>query len=514
MQPIVEMRNIRKVFPGVVALDNISLEVLPGEVHALLGENGAGKSTLMKTLSGAYTPTSGQIVIDGESFDQLTTRQSADAGISIIYQELSVIDQISIMETIFVGNLATKKVLGIPVTDPKTMYRRTQELLAKVGLDKDPDTWVRDLSISEKQMVEIARAIAFDARVIVMDEPTSSLTDDEVNQLFAIIEQLRSEGRSVIYISHKLKEIKTICDRVTVLKDGTAVGTHDVDDVSVDELVTMMVGRELKDKFNEKHEGQLRSDEVILEVQNLSRKDGYVEDASFKLYKGEILGFSGLVGAGRSELMEVVFGAHKSRSGKVILNGKELKIKTPYDAVKQGLGMLTEDRRHTGILEKFTLRRNFALGEQIKTSKLGGLWGLIDFRKENEITQQQAAAMQVKMRDLDQLISELSGGNQQKVLLGRQLATNAGVIIFDEPTKGIDVGTKAEFYRIMRELADNGVGVIVVSSEMPELLAVCDRIIVMAEGKQRAEFDIEDATEENLVKAATHFETDKEGEGE
>lgn len=513
MQPIVEMRNIRKVFPGVVALDDISLEVLPGEVHALLGENGAGKSTLMKTLSGAYVPTSGQIVIDGESFDQLTTKQSADAGISIIYQELSVIDQISIMETIFVGNLMTKKVLGVPVTDPKAMYRRTQELLAKVGLDKDPHTWVRDLSISEKQMVEIARAIAFDARVIVMDEPTSSITDDEVNQLFQIIEQLRSEGRSVIYISHKLKEIKAICDRVTVLKDGTAVGTHDVEDVSVDDLVTMMVGRELKDKFNEKHEGDVSTDEVILEVKNLTRKDGYVEDASFKLYKGEILGFSGLVGAGRSELMEVIFGAHPKGSGEVILKGETLNIKTPYDAIKNGLGMLTEDRRNTGILAKFSLQRNFSIGEQIKTSKLGGLWGLIDFKKEREIAESQSVAMQVKMRDLEQLIGELSGGNQQKVLLGRQLATNAEVIIFDEPTKGIDVGTKAEFYRIMRDLADEGVGVIVVSSEMPELLAVCDRIIVVAEGKQRAEFTIEEATEEKLVRAATHFEAQGEGEG-
>lgn len=509
MQPIVEMRGITKRFPGVTALDNINFEIYPGEVHSLLGENGAGKSTLMKVLSGAYEPTAGTIVINGTEYDRLTTKKSAEAGISIIYQELSVIDELSIMESIFVGNLATKKILGIPVVDHKAMYARTAELLAKVGLRRDPLVMVRDLSISEKQLVEIARAIAFSARVIVMDEPTSSLTDEEVNQLFLIIAQLKAEGRAVVYISHKLKEITAICDKVTVLKDGTAVGTRDVAGVTVDQLVTMMVGRELQGKYNEKPEGHVPSEKKILEVRDLTRKDGYVKNASFTLHEGEILGFSGLVGAGRSELMEAIYGAVPKRGGTVLLHGQQVDIKDPYDGSKAGICMLTEDRRYTGILSKFSLRRNFAIGEQIKSSTMGGLWGLIDFVKELEVAKTQSVAMQVKMRDLEQGITELSGGNQQKVLLGRQLATDAKVIIFDEPTKGIDVGTKSEFYAIMRRLADAGVGVIVVSSELPELLAVCDRILVYAEGKQRAEFPIAEATEENLVRAATHYGDDE-----
>lgn len=345
-----------------------------------------------------------------------------------------------------------------------------------------------------------------------MDEPTSSLTDEEVHQLFEIIAQLRAEGRSVVYISHKLKEIKAVCDRVTVLKDGVAVGTHDVADVTVDQLVTMMVGRELQAKYNESREGVEPSGRKLLEVRGITRKDGYVKDASFELREGEVLGFSGLVGSGRSELMEAVYGAAPIRSGEVLVDGVKAKIKSPYDAIQAGICMLTEDRRHTGILSNFSIKRNFAIGEQIKTSGFGGLIGLTDSRKEESLAKAQAVAMQVKMRDVDQNITELSGGNQQKVLLGRQLATDAKIIIFDEPTKGIDVGTKAEFYTIMRRLADEGVGVIVVSSEMPELLAVCDRIIVYAEGEQRAEYPIEEATEEKLVRAATHY--DPQGEAE
>ncbi len=510
MQPIVEMRDITKRFPGVVALNRINFQVFPGEVHALLGENGAGKSTLMKILSGAYEPTSGHIVIDGTNHDRLTTRESSQAGISIIYQELSVIEQLPIMESIFVGNLRTRSLLGIPVVDRDAMYKRTQELLAKVGLKRSPDTLVRDLSISEKQLVEIARAIAFSARVIVMDEPTSSLTDEEVRQLFAIIEQLKAEGRAVVYISHKLKEITAICDRVTVLKDGEAVGTRDVANVSVDDLVAMMVGRELQAKYNEKRKGHVPSTTPILEVEGMTRRDGYIKNASFTLLEGEILGFSGLVGSGRSELMEAVYGAAPRKSGVVRLHGEPVKIRRPYDAIKAGICMLTEDRRYSGILANFSIRRNLAIGEQMKSSFLGGLGGLIDFRAELAIAQDQAVAMQVKMRDIEQSIAELSGGNQQKVLLGRQLATNAKVIMFDEPTKGIDIGTKAEFYAIMRRLAESGVGVIVVSSEMPELLAVCDRIIVFADGAQRAEFSIEEATEEKLVRAATHHVSEGE----
>lgn len=510
MLPVVEMCEISKKFPGVVALDGINFTVMPGEVHALLGENGAGKSTLMKILSGVYRPTSGTIMIEGKKYDCLTTKQAARAGVSIIYQELSVIDQLSITESIFVGNLLTKKVAGLPVVDYAAMHKITRTLLAKVGLNRSPKTLISDLSISEKQMAEIARSIAFSAKVIVMDEPTSSLTNEEVDQLFAIIKQMKAEGRAVVYISHKLNEIIEICDRVTVLKDGHTVGTRAVEGVTTEELVTMMVGREIQGRYNEKPVGFTRSTEKILEVRNITRRDGYVKNASFTLYRGEILGFSGLVGSGRSELMEAVYGASPKVSGEIFLNGAEIRISSPYDAIKQGIGMLTEDRRNTGILANFSLKRNFGIGHQIKTSLLGGLGGLIDSMREKEISRSQGEALQVKMRDVDQNITQLSGGNQQKVLLGRELATDAKVVIFDEPTKGIDVGTKSEFYQIMRELANEGIGVIVVSSEMPELLSVCDRIIVFADGKQRAEFDVEDATEEKLVRAAAHYDNDEQ----
>lgn len=509
VQPIVQMRAITKSFPGVVALNNIDLDILPGQVLALLGENGAGKSTLMKILSGAYEPTSGTICVDGSEYDRLTTKKAADCGISIMYQELSVIEQLSITESIFVGHLLTTSYLGIPLTNRALMRKRTLELLAKVGLRKSPETLVRELSIGEKQLVEIARAIAFSARVIVMDEPTSSLTEDEVAQLFEIVRQLRAEGRAVVYISHKLPEIFAICDRVTVLKDGEITGTCNVGDVSAKQLVTMMVGRELEAVFN-----QIRAAEdaqtPVLEVRNLSRKDCYVTDASFTLYEGEVLGFSGLVGAGRSELMAAIYGAVPTRGGEIRLHGKRVRIRSPYDAIKAGITMLTEDRRHTGVLSNFSIRRNIATGHQVKTSRWGGLLGMINFAAELAVAREQASAVQVKMRDLEQNISQLSGGNQQKVLLGRQLAAQAKVIIFDEPTKGIDVGTKAEFYTIMRRLAATGVGVIVVSSELPELLAVCDRIIVYANGRQRAEFPITLATEEKLVSAATGVNQEEE----
>ena len=504
MEPIVKMSGITKQFPGVRALDDIQLEILPGEVHSLLGENGAGKSTLMKILSGAYEPTKGEIVVKGVSYEKLSTRESFELGISIIYQELSVIDELSIMENIFVGHIETKKVAGLTVVDRALMRERTTSLLQRVGLRRDPDDIVRELSISEKQLVEIARALAFNANVIVMDEPTSSLTEDEIGQLFKIVLQLKSEGRSVVYISHKLDEIKAICDRVTVLKDGKSVGTRNVSETSVDSLVNMMVGRELQAQFNGPGVSHV-SEEVMFRVDGLTRRDGLVKDVSFSLRRGEILGFSGLVGAGRSELMEAIYGARPRSSGEITLNGKTLKIRTPYDALKQGICMLTEDRRYTGILAKFSLRQNFAIGEQLKTSKFGGLWGMIDRRRERAIALEQAEALRVRMRSIDQLITELSGGNQQKVLLGRQLASGAELIIFDEPTKGIDVGAKAEFYVIMRKLADAGVGIIVVSSELPELLSLCDRIIVFSEGVQSGEFNVEDATEEKLVRAAARY---------
>lgn len=502
MDTIVRMNHITKRFPGVTALSNITFDLRPGEVHVLLGENGAGKSTLMKILSGAYAQDEGTIIIHEKEYKRLTPKESAEGGISIIYQELSVINELSIQENIFVGRMLTKKIMGVSVIDNETMRIRTQELLDSIDLHKNPSTLVGNLSISEKQMVEIAKAVAFNAKVVIMDEPTSSLTNEEVTRLFKIIERLKAEGKGIIYISHKLKEIMEIGDRVTVLKDGTYVGTHEVKDITMDQLITMMVGRELKDKYHSTHVDR-ENGKVIFEVKHLTRKDNYVKDISFDLCEGEVLGFSGLIGAGRSETMCAIYGADPIKSGEIYLNGELLHIRNPYDALKCGIALVTENRRETGFFHNFSIKRNIAIGKQLKNTKLGGLWGLIDFKDEQKIAEEQRIAIQIKCATLEQSITQLSGGNQQKVILGKWMATGAKLVIFDEPTKGIDVGTKAEIYKLMRGLADSGIGVIIVSSELPELLSVCDRMIVFNEGKINGIFSAAEATEEKLVRAAT-----------
>lgn len=502
MEPLVRMNGIGKKFPGVTALDNISFDIMPGEVHVLLGENGAGKSTLMKILSGAYTPDSGDIAVHGKTYTGLTPKLSADCGISIIYQELSVINELSIQENIFMGRMPKKKFAGVSIIDKEAMRTRTSQLLEKIHLNKSPSTPVGSLNISEKQMVEIAKAVAFNANIIVMDEPTSSLTDDEVNRLFLIIRQLQKEGKGIVFISHKLKEIMQIGDRVTVLKDGTYVGTKNISDITTDQLVTMMVGRELQDKYLGNAESRQKG-KVMFEVKHLTRKDRVVQDISFQLHEGEILGFSGLIGAGRSETMSAIYGAAPVRSGEIWLNGQKLRIKNPYDALKEGIGLVTENRRETGFFKNFSIRRNIAIAKQLEESSLGGLWGFVNHPEEKDLAEKQAVALQVKCSSIEQNITQLSGGNQQKVILGKWMAAGLRLFILDEPTKGIDVGTKSEIYKLIRTLAENGIGVIVVSSELPELLSVCDRIIVMNSGQIAAEFSSEEATEEKLVQAAT-----------
>ncbi len=507
---LVEMKAITKRFPGVVALEDVSFAVKPGEVHVLLGENGAGKSTLMKILSGAYTPTFGEIIIDGKAFGALSPRVSAGNGISIIYQELSVINELSIQENIFVGKQIEKKFGPIHIVDNEAMRIRTEALLAEVGLKYAPSTPVGNLRISEKQMVEIAKAIAFNAKIIIMDEPTSSLTNDEISQLFAIIRKLQSLGKGVIYISHKLKEIMEIGDRVTVLKDGHFVGTHDVKDVTIDRLISMMVGRELQEKYQGAKRERSRRDKAVLEIQNLTRRDGAVRNISFTLYEGEVLGFSGLMASGRTETMEGIYGAVPLRSGRIILDGKPLRIGKTYDALKQGIALVTENRRETGFFHNFSIKRNLYMAVMLKKSRLGGLIGRPDEKEEIGVAKTQQDAMRIKCATVDQNITELSGGNQQKVIVGKWMAADSRVIIFDEPTKGIDVGTKSEIYKLMRALADAGRGVIVVSSELPELLSICDRILVYHEGRINEEFDIADATEEKLAYAAAFAKTGEE----
>ena len=498
---IVEMRNINKSFPGVKALSNISFSVKPGEVHVLLGENGAGKSTLMKVLSGVYQPDSGSIVLNGVEHSKLNPRISREGGISIIYQELSVVNWLDIRENIFMGRMQSKKIGPVSTIDYAKLNQDTKKLLKQVNLDKyEPNKLASELSISEKQMLEIAKAISFDAKCIVMDEPTSSLTESEVKKLFEIIRDLKSKGIGIVFISHKLSEIKEIGDRISILKDGNYVGTWNVSDLSEEDMVRLMVGRELEKSYQEGHGA---FGEVVFEVKNLSRKDGKVQDFHMQVRKGEIVGLSGLVGAGRSEAMEAIFGAVPKTSGEILLEGKRLDIHTPYDALKNGIGLVTENRRETGFFQNFSNKRNISIASLLKKSRLGGVCGLIQEKSEKQMAEKAKLDLQIKWASDAQLTKNLSGGNQQKVILGKWISAGVKVLIFDEPTKGIDVGTKSEIYKMMRRLAESGIIVIVVSSEMPELLAVCDRIMVMAEGKVRGEFDIAEATEEKLAMLAT-----------
>ena len=498
---IVEMRNINKSFPGVKALSNISFSVKPGEVHVLLGENGAGKSTLMKVLSGVYQPDSGSIVLNGVEHSKLNPRISREGGISIIYQELSVVNWLDIRENIFMGRMQSKKIGSVSTIDYAKLNQDTKKLLKQVNLDKyEPNKMASELSISEKQMLEIAKAISFDAKCIVMDEPTSSLTESEVKKLFEIIRDLKSKGIGIVFISHKLSEIKEIGDRISILKDGNYVGTWNVSDLSEEDMVRLMVGRELEKSYQEGHGA---FGEVVFEVKNLSRKDGKVRDFHMQVRKGEIVGLSGLVGAGRSEAMEAIFGAVPKTLGEILLEGKRLTIHTPYDALKNGIGLVTENRRETGFFQNFSNKRNISIASLLKKSKLGGVCGLIQEKSEKQMAEKAKLDLQIKWASDTQLTKNLSGGNQQKVILGKWISAGVKVLIFDEPTKGIDVGTKSEIYKMMRRLAESGIIVIVVSSEMPELLAVCDRIMVMAEGKVRGEFDIAEATEEKLAMLAT-----------
>ncbi|MPW24422.1 ATP-binding cassette domain-containing protein [Alkalibaculum sp. M08DMB] len=503
MGSLVKMKNITKKFPGVTALDNISFDIEPGEVHVLLGENGAGKSTLMKILSGVYRPTSGKITVNEKEYDYLTPKDSYENGISIIYQELSVINELSIMENIFVGKIPVKTIMGIRVIDYPTMRQKASEALLKVGLIRDMNVFVENISISEKQQLEIAKALVSNAEIIVMDEPTTSLTISETEHLFKIIKQLKSEGKGIVYISHKMKEIKEIGDRVTVLKDGTYVGTRKVDEVEIDELVTMMVGRTIHGTYHNKNISDFKNEPVILEVKNISKKDGKVKNVSFKTHKGEILGFAGLVGSGRTELMDTIFGSGPKSYGEVFLNGRKLDIKNPYNSIKYGLAMVTENRRETGFMDNFDIKQNISVISNLKKSKAGGTIGLLDDKGEVEKAQIQVKDLRVKCTSIHQNITELSGGNQQKVILGKWMGVGTEFIIFDEPTKGIDVGSKSEIYELMRRLAEDGKGVIVVSSELPELLSVCDTICVFKDGKIIDTFDIKNVTEEKIVSAST-----------
>ena len=498
-QYLLRMVNVEKTFPGVRALKGVNLNVKRGEVHALCGENGAGKSTLMKCLIGIQPVTSGEIIFDGKSISNYNTADALNMGISMIHQELSPVEYRPIMENIWLGREPVNK---FGLVDHKKMYEDSKQVLKQIDLDVDPKTLMVHLTVAQMQMVEIAKAVSYNAKLIIMDEPSSSLTEREEQQLFAIIRRLKAEGRSIIYISHRLEEIFEVADTVTVFRDGTNVGEAAVKDITTEQLIAMMVGRPMDDMFP-----KLETDKegVVLEVKGLSHHK-YFKNVSFQVRKGEILGFAGLVGAGRTEVMETIFGIRPHTEGQIYLHGKPVEIHNPGEAINMGISFLTEDRRGTGIFPLLSIDTNIAIPNYDKyLTKLG----LVDQKAVDEACAKYVEAIEIKTPSLKQKIMNLSGGNQQKVLLARWLMTEPDVLILDEPTRGIDVGAKAEIYQLMSELASQGKCIIMVSSELPEVIGMSDRIVVMHEGKITGILDNgPDVTQEVLMRYATGTDDD------
>ncbi len=491
---IVEMKGITKRFPGVLALNDVKLNLRAGTVHSLMGENGAGKSTLMKILAGVYSLDEGQILIDGKAVSITDPRSGLDHGIAMIHQELSFIPELSAAENIYLGRELRNRA---GLVSKRIMAEEAQKVFDRWGIKISSDTLMRDLSVAQAQMVEIAKAIAFDARIIIMDEPTSAITDREVAALHKIIGQLREAGTAIIYITHKMDEVFAISDEITIFRDGTWVATELAKNMTRDSLISLMVGRELTALFPK---SEAKIGEVILEVKNLNR-GRQVKDVSFSLKRGEILGFAGLMGSGRTEVLETLFGIYAADSGTIKIKGKEVKIREPHQAIAAGIGLLTEDRKKTGIMGVLSVRDNMSVAALSKFT-LGGILRkpLIDKQCE-----EQRQALSLKTPSLNQQIQNLSGGNQQKVLLSRWLLTDPDILIIDEPTRGIDVGAKSEIHRLMSELAKQGKAIIMVSSEMPEILGMSDRVVVMCEGRLVGEVSRKDATQENIMELATQF---------
>ncbi|WP_392391663.1 sugar ABC transporter ATP-binding protein [Zongyangia hominis] len=488
---VLEMKNIHKKFPGVYALNSVDFELKAGEVHALLGENGAGKSTLIKVLGGIYHPDQGQIIIDGKEVKINTVMDADAAGVSIIHQEIMTVPEMTIAENIFLGREPKTK---FGTVDFKKMLSVSQELIDGFGLEMKASRKILALSIAQQQMVAIVKAISINAKIVVMDEPTSSLTDSEVDYLFEIIEKLKAQGIGIVYISHKLDELFRICDRITVMRDGQYVGTKVTAETTRDELISMMVGRTL-DNYYVRTFHELG--DVVLEAKNV--KGGLVKDASFQLRKGEILGFAGLVGSGRSELMKDMIGLDPREGGEVFVDGKKVEFHGVTDAQREGLVLVPENRKKEGLLLKNSVGFNLTLavlGDFIKGIS-------VKKSKETEIINTYVDAMAIKTPSVNQLVGNLSGGNQQKVLIGKWLAAAPKILIMDEPTRGVDVGAKAEIYQIMNNLADQGVSIIMISSELPEVLGMCDRICVMYEGEITGVVDRKDFSQERVMHFAT-----------
>ena len=494
---LLKMENIEKAFPGVKALDKVNLSVKAGTVHALMGENGAGKSTLMKCLFGVYNKDSGKIYLDGNEVDFKNSIEALENGVAMVHQELNQALKRNVMDNMWLGRFPTVA-KGIPITSEKKMYNETREIFKKLELDIDPKTVMSTMPVSQRQMVEIAKAVSYNSKVIVFDEPTSSLTEEEVEHLFRIINMLRDRGCAIIYISHKMAEILRISDEVTIMRDGKWIATREAKDLTMNEIIKLMVGRELTQVYPPKTN---KPEGVLLEVEGLSAEYSKLRDVSFKARRGEILGVAGLDGSGRTELLENIFGVATRKSGTIKIDGKAIKNRNAGESIKNGFALLTEERRATGIFSILNIRENATIASLDKC-KAGPFLSKAKLKKNTEWC---IISMRVKTPSQETKIRSLSGGNQQKVILGRWLLTEPTVLLLDEPTRGIDVGAKYEIYQLIIDLAEKGKTVIMVSSEMPELLGVCDRILVMSGGKLAGEVDASTATQEEIMSLAAKY---------
>lgn len=488
---ILELKNLTKTYPGVVALDSMNLQVRRGEVHAIVGENGAGKSTLIKSITGAIVPDSGTIIFDGKSHSHMTPKGAQDAGIGVIYQEFNLVPGLSVAENIFLGNYAKERGL----VDFKLMNQKAKEAMQTIGVQLNPDQAVWTLTVGHQQIVEILRSLVKNIKLLIMDEPTAPLTTSEVRQLFEIIQSLRQQGVTIIYISHRLEEIFELANRVTVMRDGQYITTLEVAETNKQELIRYMVGRELSNKFPER---EIPLGGEVLRVEHLTGNG--VEDINFNLHKGEILGFAGLLGCGRTETIELLYGARKKESGRIFLEGKEVDIKSTSEAVNLGLGLVPEDRKRTGAFLYASIMWNISIG-CLKKKLMKSI--VVDTKKERALAEEYEQKLRIKTPSLDQLVANLSGGNQQKVVVAKMLAMDAEILIFDEPTRGIDVGAKQEIYQLIRELVNEGKSVIMISSEMEEVLGLSDRIVVLHEGHQMGILNRDEFSQERVLTLAS-----------
>lgn len=497
MTKLLEMKNISKSFPGVKALSNVSLDLHEGEVLALVGENGAGKSTLMKILTGIYSKDEGEILYNGEALEIHSPKEAQEKGISIIHQELNLMKDLTIGENIYIGR-EPRGIFNFFIKDRKLNQMAT-ELFEKLSLDLNSKTKVQKLTVAKQQMVEIAKALSFDSKILIMDEPTTALTDHEIDVLFEIINQLKKEGVGIIYISHRMDELKRITDRVLIMRDGQYVETLKTADTEISTVINLMVGREIF--IESKPQNTNSTDEIVLELKNITSTSN-IKDISFQLRKGEILGFAGLMGAGRTEVANAIFGVDKIKKGEVFLRGKRIKINSPEKAVKNGIGYLSEDRKQLGLLVDLDVKTNITMSYMDKFQNIGFIKDKLAKKVANGYIEQ----LKIKTPSVDQQLKFLSGGNQQKVVIAKWLLRDCDILIFDEPTRGIDVGAKGEIYRLLDELVEQGKSIIMISSELPEVLRMSHRIVVMSEGKITGVLSSEEANQEKIMELATAYQ--------